>query len=105
MHPKGTCILLGALFWVPCKAGRCPWCSLGWRSTCKNVLTELADGGTATGEGLVMHERSYLFAVDNPLQVAHCIHVEHVDGQVVFLAHADGCEVHHLEAALQHLRS
>ena len=46
-----------------------------------------------------MHKRTNRFAVHNLLQIAHNVHVEHIDGEVVFLAHCCGCEVHHFQAA------
>lgn len=45
-----------------------------------------------------MYESSYLLAVHHLLQVAHYIHVEYIDRQVVLLAHGSGSEVHHLQA-------
>ena len=49
-----------------------------------------------------MYQRADIFTGNDLLQVAHGIHVEDDDGQVVFLAHAGGGEVHHLQPACQH---
>lgn len=49
-----------------------------------------------------MHQRAYLLAGDDLLQIAHGVHVEDDDGQVVFLAHTGGCEVHDAQVAAEH---
>ena len=46
-----------------------------------------------------MHKRSDRLAVHNLLQIAHNVHVEYVDGEVVLLAHCCGCEIHHFQSA------
>ena len=51
---------------------------------------------------LVVYQCADVFAVDNLLEVAYGIHIKDDDGQVVFLTHARGGEVHHLQAAAQH---
>ena len=43
----------------------------------------------------VVNQRAYLFAVHHALEVAHHIHVEYIDRQIVLLAHRGGGEVHH----------
>ena len=46
-----------------------------------------------------MYQCADFVALHNLLQVAYDVHVEHVDRQVVLLAHCGGCEVHHLQTA------
>ena len=36
-----------------------------------------------------MYERTYLLAIHHLFQIAHNIHVEDIDGEIVVLAHAD----------------
>ena len=48
---------------------------------------------------LRVYQRTYLLTLHYFHQVAHDVHIEDIDGQVVVLAHADGREVHHLQAA------
>ena len=50
-----------------------------------------------------MYERANLLAVHHFLQITHNIHIKHIDRQVVVLTHADGCQVHHLQATRQYL--
>ena len=50
-----------------------------------------------------MHQCADVLALHHPFQVSHDVHIEDIDGQVVFPAHADGGEIHHLQAAFQHL--
>ena len=45
--------------------------------------------------GLIVHQGADVLAVHHALEVAIDVHVEHIDGQVVFLAHGGGGEVHH----------
>ena len=45
-----------------------------------------------------MHQCPYFLACHHLLQVAHNIHVEDIDRKVIVLTHADGGEVHHLQA-------
>ena len=45
--------------------------------------------------GLIVHQGADVLAVHHALEVAVDVHVEHIDGQVVFLAHGGGGEVHH----------
>ena len=42
------------------------------------------------GAGLIVHQGSDVLAVHHALEVAIDVHVEHIDGQVVFLAHGGG---------------
>ena len=51
---------------------------------------------------LVMHKSADVLAGYDLLEVAHDVHVEHVDGQVVLLAHASGGQVHYTQIACQH---
>ena len=51
----------------------------------------------------MVNQSAYFLAIDNLFEVAHNIHVEDIDGQVVVVAHTDGAEVHHLQIACQHL--
>ena len=44
-----------------------------------------------------MHVSTDVFALHHLLEVAHDIHVEDVDGEVVLLAHGGGGEVHDLD--------
>jgi len=46
-----------------------------------------------------VHVGADIFAFHHLLEVAHNVHVEDVDGEVVLLAHGGGGEVHHLESA------
>src|SRR5574344_922958 len=46
-----------------------------------------------------MHQRSDVLSVHHLLEVAHDVHVEHIDRQVVLLAHCSGGKVHHLQSA------
>ena len=48
---------------------------------------------------LWMYERTNLLAGHNLLQVAHDVHVEHIDWEVVLAAHRCCCDVHNLETA------
>ena len=50
-----------------------------------------------------MHQCANLFSGNYLLQVAHGVHVEDDDGQIVFLAHAGGGEIHHAQVAAEHL--
>ena len=50
---------------------------------------------------LVVYQCADVFAVDDLLEVAHGIHIKDDDGQVVFLTHAGGGEVHHLPGLFQ----
>ena len=45
--------------------------------------------------GLIVHQGADVLAVHHAFEVAIDVHVEHIDGQVVFLAHGCGGEVHH----------
>ena len=45
--------------------------------------------------GLIVHQGADVLAVHHAFEVAIDVHVEHIDGQVVFLAHGGGGEVHH----------
>ena len=45
--------------------------------------------------GLIVHQGADVLAVHHALEVTIDVHVEHIDGQVVFLAHGGGGEVHH----------
>ena len=45
--------------------------------------------------GLIVHQGSDVLAVHHAFEVAIDVHVEHIDGQVVFLAHGGGGEIHH----------
>ena len=47
------------------------------------------------GAGLIVHQGADVLAVHHAFKVAIDVHVEHIDGQVVFLAHGGGGEVHH----------
>ena len=46
-----------------------------------------------------MNQGAYVFSLHYLLQIAYNIHIEHIDGQIVFLAHGGGGEVHYLESA------
>ena len=45
-----------------------------------------------------MHQCTDRLTIHNLLKVANNVHVEHVDRQVVLLAHCCCCEVHNLKA-------
>ena len=45
--------------------------------------------------GLIVHQGADVLAVHHAFEVAIDVHVEHIDGQVVFLAHGGGGEIHH----------
>ena len=45
--------------------------------------------------GLIVHQGADVLAVHHAFEVAIDVHVEHIDGQVVFLAHGGGGEVHY----------
>ena len=45
--------------------------------------------------GLIVHQGADVLAVHHAFEVAIDVHVEHIDRQVVFLAHGGGGEVHH----------
>ena len=45
--------------------------------------------------GLIVHQGADVLAVHHAFEVAIDVHVEHIDGQVVLLAHGGGGEVHH----------
>ena len=47
---------------------------------------------------LRMYQCTDVIATHHFLQVAHGVHVEHNDRELVFLAHAGSGQVHHLEA-------
>ena len=49
-----------------------------------------------------MHKGADVFALKHTAQIAHFVHVENVDGQIVLLAHGCGRDVHDAQAALQH---
>ena len=44
---------------------------------------------------LIVHQGADVLAVHHAFKVSIDVHVEHIDGQVVFLAHGGGGEVHH----------
>src|SRR5574344_883332 len=46
-----------------------------------------------------MHQRSDVLSVHHLLEVAHDVHIEHIDRQVVLLAHCSGGKVHYLQSA------
>ena len=49
---------------------------------------------------LFMHEGAYLLAIHHLFEIAHDIHVEHIDGQMILLTHSGGREVHHPKIAI-----
>jgi len=49
-----------------------------------------------------MHDCTDFFSFDDFLQISHGVHIEYYNRQIVFFAHARGCEVHYFQAALQH---
>ena len=49
-----------------------------------------------------MNEGADVFAAQHLFQVAHYIHVEHIDGESVFATHGCGGDVHHFQAAREH---
>ena len=51
----------------------------------------------------VVYQCSYIFTGHYFFQIAHCVHVENDNGQVVFLAHAGCCKIHYFQTALQYL--
>ena len=50
-----------------------------------------------------MHESTYRLTFHHLFQVAHHIHVEHIDRQVVVVAHHDSREIHHLQSPGKYL--
>ena len=50
-------------------------------------------------EVLCVNERTDVLAFEHAFQVANDVHVKHIDGQLVFLAHSGGCDVHHTQTA------
>ena len=49
---------------------------------------------------LIVHQRTDFLSVHDSFEVAHDVHVEHVDGQPVVAGHHRGGHVHDLEAAV-----
>ena len=49
-----------------------------------------------------MHVSADVFAFHHTTEVAHDVHVEHIDGKAVLFAHSCGSDIHHLQAALKH---
>ena len=46
-----------------------------------------------------MHESSHGFAFENFCKVSVHVHVEHINGKVVFFAEGGGCEIHDSQTA------
>ena len=53
-----------------------------------------------TNDELIVYQRTDFLTVHHPLQITHDIHVEHIDGEIVFLAHGGGCKVHYFQATI-----
>ena len=46
-----------------------------------------------------MHESAYLLTLHNLLEIAYHIHIEHIDGKVIFATHCGGSDIHDFETA------
>ena len=54
-----------------------------------------------TNKSIVYH-RTNFFSADYFFQISCCIHIEYYNREIIFLAHASSCKVHHLQTTFQH---